>query len=113
MKQFTSIQTNLYGNAALFTQRIGLNRLSWYCARKAGFFGEPEDQDEEFERVAGRIEHWAYMQGYRGKVPPRVVRKLFAKSTLHRAWLAGHMGVFEQAGFRFGVTNRSNFHYRT
>lgn len=28
----------LYAKAALLTQRIGLRRLSWYCARKAGFF---------------------------------------------------------------------------
>ncbi len=104
----------LYAKAALFTQRVGLWRLSWHCARQAGFFGEPasQDQGDEFVRVTGRVEHWVYMQGYRGKVLPRAVRKLCAKSTLHRAWLAGHMGIFEQGDMRFGVTSRSNFHYR-
>lgn len=27
----------LYAKAALFTQRVGLWRLSWHCARQAGF----------------------------------------------------------------------------
>lgn len=109
-----STKDRLYAKAALFTQRIGLWRLSWYCVRQAGFFrgSATQDQGDEFVRVTGLFEHWAYMQGYRGKVLPRAVRKLCAKSTLHRAWLAGHLGIFEQGNKRFGVTTCSNFLYR-
>ncbi|HBN8007327.1 TPA: hypothetical protein L3645_006148 [Pseudomonas aeruginosa] len=113
-QHFFYSKTAIYAKAALLTQRIGLSRLSWHCARQAGFFGNPAASDEgcEFVRVADRVEHWAYVQGYSGKVFPRAVRKVCAKSTLHRAWLAGHMGIFEQADMRFGVTSRSNFRYR-
>lgn len=37
-----------------------------------------------------RLEYWAFGLGYRGKCPPRSVRKLCAGTALHRAWLSGH-----------------------
>lgn len=44
-----------------------------------------------FEKV--RI--WAYMQAGVNRPPlPKIIRKLFAKSPLHRAWLQGHSGSF-------------------
>lgn len=41
----------LYAKAALFTQRVGLWRLSWHCARQAGFFGEPASCDSSATRL--------------------------------------------------------------
>lgn len=40
--------------------------------------------------VMSRLEYWAHGHGYCGKSIPRPVRKLCAKTALHRAWLSGH-----------------------
>lgn len=58
------------------------------------------------------IAHRFYLFGYRAKVLPRFLRRLIARSDFHRAWLAGHMGVFEQHGARCGVSDREVFQYR-
>ena len=97
---------------ALFTQRIGLSRLSWYCAARAGFFDKPYGQQAETLTDYRPIAHRVYMQGYYGYVYPRLVRRLFAGTVLHRAWLAGHMGVFEQDGRHHGVADRDNVQNR-
>lgn len=64
------------------------------------------------ERIAAmgqRPNMWAYMQGYRGVVWPRFIRRAIAKTTLHYYWLAGNMGSFGPDG---GVCSRSEFLYR-
>ena len=98
----------IYAKTALITQRIGLDRLSWYCARRAGFFDKSNGRKAESLPVYRPIAHRVYMQGYYGHVYPRLVRRLFAGSVLHRAWLAGHMGVFKQEGRHHGVADRDN-----
>lgn len=45
------------------------------------------------------------MTCYDGKVMPRSLRKLLARSEIHNAWLLGYMGFFEQDGIRFGPAN--------
>ncbi|SDG53131.1 hypothetical protein SAMN04488117_1327 [Celeribacter baekdonensis] len=44
----------------------------------------------------------AYLRGYAGRTFPRPIRRLVAGSALHRAWLLGHLGFFEQEGTRYG-----------
>ncbi len=48
-----------------------------------------------------------YLLGYKGVLLPRFVRRLFARSTLHDAWLLGYMGVYEECGRRVGALERS------
>ena len=47
----------------------------------------------------------AYLTGYSGRIMPRQVRRMIGGSELHRAWLLGHMGIFEQDGVRHGPAN--------
>ncbi|WP_290777188.1 hypothetical protein [Hoeflea sp.] len=47
----------------------------------------------------------AYLAGYSGRHVPRSIRRVFAGSELHRAWLIGSMGFFEQDGVRYGPAN--------
>jgi hypothetical protein len=35
-----------------------------------------------------------YLRGYSGYVYPRILRRVFAKTRIHRAWLSGKLGVF-------------------
>ena len=103
----------LYAKAALITQRIGLSRLSWYCARRAGFFEKPYDvRKAETLTEYPPLAHRVFLYGYHGNVYPRFVRRLFARTLLHRAWLTGHMGVFEQEGRPHGVADRDNVQHR-
>ncbi|KPC02326.1 hypothetical protein QO021_28335 (plasmid) [Pseudomonas amygdali pv. lachrymans] len=53
-----------------------------------------------------------YMIGYAARLLPRVVRKVLSRTVFHRAWLAGHMGIFEQDGRQHGVADRVGFDYR-
>lgn len=53
-----------------------------------------------------------YMIGYTARLLPRIVRKLLSRTVFHRAWLAGHMGIFEQDGRQHGVYDRVGFQYR-
>ena len=46
-----------------------------------------------------------YLAGYSGRVLPRWLRRLVARSALHRAWLSGFTGYFEQDGVRYGPAN--------
>lgn len=39
-----------------------------------------------------------YLIGYDGKLMPRSLRTLLARSEIHNAWLLGYMGFFEQDG---------------
>lgn len=64
-------------------------------------------------KVRKRIREWTryhiylrvYLIGHDGKVMPRLLRKLLARSEIHNAWLLGYMGFFEQDGIRFGPAN--------
>ncbi|ASM75140.1 MULTISPECIES: hypothetical protein [Roseobacteraceae] len=47
----------------------------------------------------------AYLAGHSGQTMPRLVRRLIAGTELHRAWLLGAMGFFEQGGIRYGPAN--------
>lgn len=49
--------------------------------------------------------HWVYLAGYGGWFLPRLLRKVTARSELHRAWLIGHLGFFEEGGMRFSPAN--------
>lgn len=53
-----------------------------------------------------------YLMGYEGVCPPRWVRRLIAGSELHRAWLAGYMGVFYEDGLLRGGRALDEFWYR-
>lgn len=53
-----------------------------------------------------------YLCGYGGKLLPRWIRKLIAKTKLHRAWLAGFMGIFSENGVKHGCLERVGFFYR-
>lgn len=37
-----------------------------------------------------------YLAGYSGLLLPRAMRRILARTNLHRAWLAGDMGVFKE-----------------
>lgn len=37
-----------------------------------------------------------YLAGYSGLLLPRAMRRLLARTNLHRAWLAGDVGVFKE-----------------
>jgi len=47
----------------------------------------------------------AYFFGYQQKPVPRCVRRLFARSRLHRAWLSGSNGYFVECGVQYGTCN--------
>ncbi|PKQ10893.1 MAG: hypothetical protein CVT70_17165 [Alphaproteobacteria bacterium HGW-Alphaproteobacteria-1] len=49
--------------------------------------------------------HHVFLAGYSGRGIPRWLRKLLAGSELHRAWLLGSKGFFEEQGRRFGPAN--------
>lgn len=46
-----------------------------------------------------------YAHGYAHKGFPKALRRLFAKTEFHRAWIAGQLGVFTdvETGNRHGV----------
>lgn len=47
----------------------------------------------------------AYLAGYSGRVLPRWLRRLAARSAVQRAWLSGFTGCSEQDGVRYGPAN--------
>ena len=47
----------------------------------------------------------AYLAGHTGQIMPRRLRKAIAGSELHRAWLVGFLGFFEQDGVAYGPAN--------
>lgn len=48
-----------------------------------------------------------YFLGYRGLLLPRWLRRTFARTHLHRSWLAGYMGIyFNERGRHYGVCDR-------
>ena len=57
-----------------------------------------------------------YLAGYSGLLLPRAMRRLLARTTIHRAWLSGYMGVFQEESpegmVGRGVCDRPTMHYR-
>ena len=51
------------------------------------------------------LDQRVYLAGYSGRVLPRWLRRLAARSALHRVWLSGFTGCFEQDGVRYGPAN--------
>lgn len=47
-----------------------------------------------------------YLLGYKQWMAPRAVRRLMAGTIVHRAWLAGNMGLYESEGEKYGVCDR-------
>lgn len=52
-----------------------------------------------------RIYHSFYLAGYGGWIMPRLLPRLTARSEIHRAWLLGCLGFFEESGVRFSPAN--------
>ncbi len=52
-----------------------------------------------------RIFFLIFIAGYSGWQMPRFLRRMIARSELHRAWFLGATGFFEQDGTRFGLAN--------
>jgi len=44
----------------------------------------------------------AYLRGYAKQPAPRWLRCLVARTEIHRAWLSGWLGYFEQDGVSYG-----------
>lgn len=49
--------------------------------------------------------HRIYLTGYAGRQAPRWLRRALARTELHRAWLSGIDGRFEEAGVSYGPAN--------
>jgi hypothetical protein len=47
----------------------------------------------------------SYGRGHGGYKMPRFTRRLIARSELHRAWLLGSLGYFQQDGVSYGPCN--------
>jgi hypothetical protein len=61
---------------------------------------------------AGSLEDRLYFVGYKGMCLSRPLRRLFAGSGWHRAWLCGYMGLYEEGGKPVGVCDREWHQYR-
>lgn len=79
---------------------------------------EDTDQASAMNRIAERLAAIGrtiylnvYLAGYGGTCPPRWLRRRFARTELHRAWLAGFMGIYTDSQPR-GVCDRATYHYR-
>lgn len=46
-----------------------------------------------------------YIQGHMGGTYPRFIRRLFAGTEMHRAWVLGSKGFFVQDGISYGPAN--------
>ncbi len=44
------------------------------------------------------LEFRFYLAGYKGVCLPRWLRRIMAGNRMHRAWLEGYMGSFEEDG---------------
>lgn len=48
-----------------------------------------------------------YLLGYQQWIVPRILRRILCGSGIHRAWLAGNLGVFFEDGQLYGVCDRA------
>ncbi len=55
--------------------------------------------------VKTRCLHRIYLWGYGGGQMPRWLRQLIAGSEIHRAWVLGRDGFFEESGIQYGPAN--------
>ena len=53
-----------------------------------------------------------YFMGYKGELLPRWLRKTFAESEYHRAWISGWNSNFYEGDKRCGVCERDFIHYK-
>lgn len=53
-----------------------------------------------------------YLLGYEGRLAPRAIRRLLARTQMHRAWLSGYMGVFREERQHFGCLGRAGMRSR-
>lgn len=53
-----------------------------------------------------------YLAGYKGVLVSRSVRRIFAGSDYHRAWLQGYMALFLEEGLSNSVCDREWYQYR-
>lgn len=111
--------TSVFARLALLTMRLRLFRLSEYCAAKAGHFDGGAStnvhHDLRFMSLAkwlisnstATVEERLYLMGYSGHLPSRTLRRIFAGTKAHRAWLSGIMGVYkDEHGQQYGVCDR-------
>lgn len=54
-----------------------------------------------FPRLTGWILLHVYLEGYGGRRFPRRLRWMIAGSEIHRAWVLGSKGFFEQDGEKY------------
>lgn len=55
-----------------------------------------------YYRAMTSIYHRSYLRGYARQPAPRWLRRLMGGSEIHRAWLSGWLGYFEQDGVSYG-----------
>lgn len=55
--------------------------------------------------MSNAVLHRIYLHGYQRGRLPRWMRRIGARTELHRAWLSGFHGRFEQAGVSYGPAN--------
>ncbi|MAG64995.1 MAG: hypothetical protein CMK74_03870 [Pseudomonadales bacterium] len=107
------------------TLRLRLVRLSARFAAKAGLSDKsaimraPDDlwaaslATWVVSNITASVEQRFYLMGYAGHLPSRTLRRFFAKTKAHRAWLSGVMGVYKDAhGNQSGVCEREWTFYR-
>ncbi|WGS45766.1 hypothetical protein LFL97_23960 [Burkholderia sp. JSH-S8] len=58
------------------------------------------------------LEFRFYLAGYKGVCLPRWLRRIMAGNRMHRAWLEGYMGSFEEDGRTHGVLDREWYQLR-
>ena len=58
-----------------------------------------------FRKAKTEILTVTYLRGQGGFEMSRFTRRLIARSELHRAWLLGSLGYFEEAGVSYGPCN--------
>lgn len=55
--------------------------------------------------MSNAVLHRIYLYGYQRGYLPRWMRRIIARTELHRAWLSGYHGRFEEAGVSYGPAN--------
>lgn len=55
--------------------------------------------------MSNAVLHRIYLYGYQRGDLPRWMRRIIARTELHRAWLSGYHGRFEEAGVSYGPAN--------
>lgn len=61
--------------------------------------------DPYLERAKTEVFMVTYLRGHGGSEMSRFMRRLIARSELHRAWLVGSLGYFEEGGVTYGPCN--------